>query len=59
MIYAVAFDPNKILTCRAHQNDIQNLYFVKAINEVGEKWPEMVIKWPFMSQKISVFFLQN
>ena len=37
MIYAVAFDPYKILTCQAHQNDIQNLYFVKAINEAGKK----------------------
>ena len=37
MIYAVAFDANKILICRAHQNDIQNLYFVKAINEAGKK----------------------
>ena len=37
MIYVVAFDPNKILTCWAHQNDSQNLNFVKAIKEVGKK----------------------
>ena len=46
MIYVVAFDPNKILTCWAHQNDSQNLSFVKAINEVGKKWPEILVKWP-------------
>ena len=23
----------------------------------GKKWPEMVIKWPFMSHKFSFFFL--
>ena len=37
VIYVVAFAPNKILTCWAHQNDSQNLSFVKAINEVGQK----------------------
>ena len=37
VIYVVAFDPNKILTCWAHQNDSQNLIFVKAINEAGKK----------------------
>ena len=37
MIYVVAFDPIKILTCWAPQNDRQNLSFVKATNVVGEK----------------------
>ena len=37
MIYVVAFDPIKILTCWVHQNDCQNLTFVKATNAVGEK----------------------
>ena len=37
MIYVVAFDPIKILTCWALQNDHQNLSFVKAINVVGER----------------------
>ena len=37
MIYFVAFDLNKILTCWANQNDSQNLSFVKAITETGEK----------------------
>ena len=46
MIYVVAFDPNKILTCWAHQNDSQNLIFVKAINEAGKKkWPDILVKW--------------
>ena len=37
MIYVIAFDPIKILTCWALQNDHQNLSFVKATNVVGEK----------------------
>ena len=37
MIYAMAFDPIKILTCWALQNDRQNLSFVKATNVVGGK----------------------
>ena len=37
VIYAVAFDPIKILTCWVLQNDCQNLTFVKAINVVGKK----------------------
>ena len=46
MIYVVAFVPNKIFTCWVHQNDSQNLSFVKAIDEVGKKRPEMLEKWP-------------
>ena len=37
MIYVVAFDPIKIQTCLAPQNDCQNLSFVKDIYVVGEK----------------------
>ena len=37
MIYIIAFDPIKILTCWALQNDRQNLSFVKATNVVGKK----------------------
>ena len=37
VIYIVAFDPNKILICWTHQNGSQNLSFVKAINQVGQK----------------------
>ena len=37
MIYVIAFDPIKILTCWALQNDRQNLSFVKATNVVGKK----------------------
>ena len=33
----MTFDPIKILTCLALQNDHQNLSFVKATNVVGEK----------------------
>ena len=37
VIYVVVFDPIKILICWAHQNDRQNLSFVKAITVVGRK----------------------
>ena len=47
MIYVIAFDPIKILTCWALQNDRQNLSFVKATNGVGKKGPEILVKWPF------------
>ena len=49
MIHVVAFDPIKILTCRALQNDCQNLGFVKAINVVDKKWPELLVKCPTSS----------
>ena len=37
VIYAVVFDPIKILICWAHQNDRQNRRFVKAITVVDRK----------------------
>ena len=37
MIYVIAFHPIKIYTDWAHQNDRQNLSFVKYINVVGKK----------------------
>ena len=37
MIYVIAFDPIKIFTDWAHQNDRQNFSFVKYFNAVGEK----------------------
>ena len=37
MIYVVAFDPIKILTCWVLQNDRQNLSFVKSSNVVSKK----------------------
>ena len=46
MISVRAFDPIKILTCWALQNDYQILSFVKAINVDGKKWPEILVKWP-------------
>ena len=36
-IYVLAFDPIKIKTLYASQNDCQNLSFVKDINVVGKK----------------------
>ena len=41
----VAFDPIKILTCWALQNDSQKLSFVTAIYEVGEKLARNTSKW--------------
>ena len=46
MIYVLGFDPIKILTCWALQNNCQNLSFVKAINVVVKKRPEMIVQWP-------------
>ena len=37
VMYVVAFDPIKILTCWALQNDCQNFSFVKTINSVDKK----------------------
>ena len=37
MIYVITFDPTKIFIDWAHQNDPQNLIFVKAINVVVKK----------------------
>ena len=37
VIHVIAFDPIKIYTDWAHQNDCQSLSFVKYINVVGEK----------------------
>ena len=37
VFYVVFFDPIKILIGWAHQNDRQNLIFMKAINVVGRK----------------------
>ena len=37
VIYVITFDPTKIFIDWAHQNDCQNLIFVKAINVVVKK----------------------
>jgi hypothetical protein len=36
-VYVVVFHPIKILVGWTHQNDFQNLSFVKTINVVGRK----------------------
>ena len=46
VIHVVVFDPIKISIGLAHQNDLQKLSFVKAINVVVKKWPEMIVQWP-------------
>ena len=57
--YVVAFDPIKIFTYKAPQNDRLNLSFVKDLYVVTKKWPDMVVKWPFLKLKFSIFFFQN
>ena len=44
----ITFEPNKIQTIQAPQNDRLNLSFVKDNLLVGKKWPVMVVKWPFI-----------
>jgi hypothetical protein len=38
-------------------NDNQNLSFMRNINVVAKKWPEMVPRWAFMTHTFSVTFL--
>ena len=44
VIYVVIFHPIKILVGWAHQNDCQNLSFVKALNVVGRKMTRNIRK---------------
>ena len=48
----IAFEPIKIQTCLAPQNNCLNLSFVKDIKVVGKTWLEMVIKWTFVKGQI-------
>jgi hypothetical protein len=63
VIYVVAFDPIKIYTDWAHQNDLQNLSFVKVGNVLGNdwKWSENVqfilCHFHFQSLFISPFYV--
>ena len=57
MIYVIDFDPIRVYTCLALQNDHQILNFVKEIYVIAKKWPQMVEKWPFLKLKFSFFFL--
>ena len=54
MIYVLAFDPIKIKTLYASQNDHQNLRFVKDINAVGNKMTRNVSKMTI--SKSCIFF---
>ena len=47
--FVVAFDPIKISTHYAPQNDRWNLSFVKDKRVVGQTWPDSVQKWLFIS----------
>ena len=44
----ITFEPIKILTHKAPQNDRLNLSFVKEVHVIGKKWPEMVVKLTFI-----------
>ena len=46
VIHVVVFDPIKISIGLAHQNDLQKLSFVKAINVVGRKMTRNTPKMP-------------
>ena len=45
----VPFEPIKILTHYAHQNDRLSLSLVKYLNTVGKEWPEKVLQQPFIN----------
>ena len=45
---AINFEPIKIQTCYAPQNDRLNLSFVKDEHTNGKKWPEMVVTRSFI-----------
>jgi hypothetical protein len=55
--YVVAFDPIKIYTHLAPQNDRLNLSFVKDIYVVAKKMARNDQKWPFLKFEFSFFFL--
>ena len=50
LVFSITFEPIEIWTCYTPQIDRLNLSFVKVTSMVGQKWPEMVMKRPFMSQ---------
>ena len=47
--FVITLEPIKVKTCLAPQNDRLNLSFVKDNHIFGEKWPDMVVKWPYIS----------
>ena len=53
----IAFDPIKIQTCLAPQNDRQHLSFVKDTYVDAKKMTTNSHKWPFLKLKFSDFFL--
>ena len=57
MIYVLAFDPSKISTLYASQNDRPNLNFVKDSNVVGNKMTTNDQKGPF--QKVVSFLTEQ
>ena len=46
VIHVVVFDPIKISIGLAHQNDLQKLSFVKAIDTAGKKMTRNYFKMP-------------
>ena len=45
----IAFEPIELQTCSVPQNDRLDLSFVKDQHTAGKKWPDMVVKWPFVN----------
>ena len=44
----ITFQPIIIKTCKAPQNDHQNLSFVKDKHTHGKKWPEKIVQRSFI-----------
>ena len=63
--FVITFEPTKIMTCLAPQNDRLNLSLVKYIQVIAQKRPEVVPKWPFSIRKFwetpsnRVYIFQN
>ena len=51
VFFVITFEPTKIMTCLAPQNDRLNLSLVKYIQVIAQKRPEVVPKWPFSIRK--------
>ena len=56
--YVIAFDP-RFRHSKHLKLTVWTSVLWKIFMQLAKKWPEMVIKWPFMNNKFSVFFFQN
>ena len=46
VFYVIVFEQIRISICQAHQNNNQNLSFMRILMQLPKKWPEMVSKQP-------------